>query len=170
MKSTPTTPRTASSKGKSSAGSQSGDDGKTSIAPPKNVGAGRTADRDRNTLAKRRTRPLVAKASAPEAWGVVAATVPVVLVAVDTIGYASHEVQNNTAVTDPSDVEAIQTSEYAAGQDHLTTPVTCAESGRAADRQFGADRLMPKTFRLARQNRASPLKCLAAGVDAPGFP
>lgn len=126
----------------SAAGARFGDGGRAGTAPPKKSAgksrptkASATApvkdsgkNAGKNPGPKKRTRPPVVKASAPKPWGLIAATVAVVAVAVLAIGYAVVQVQNNETVTDPSEVEGIQTAEYAAGQDHVTTPVTYTES------------------------------------------
>lgn len=133
---------TSTSTSTSAAGARFGDGGRAGTAPPKKAAgksrptkASATApvkdsgkNAGKNSGPKKRTRPPVVKASAPKPWGLIAATVAVVAVAVLAIGYAVVQVQNNETVTDPTEVADIQTAEYAAGQDHVTTPVTYTES------------------------------------------
>jgi hypothetical protein len=93
--------------------------------------AGKGASAARGGASKGRTRPptnVVTQARRP--WGLIAAAVAVVVFAVAAIGYALVQVNRSEAeeITDPDEIAGIETREYSAGQEHVTTSVDYAES------------------------------------------
>jgi hypothetical protein len=75
---------------------------------------------------KGRTRPPVDVVSPQRPWGLIIAAVVVVAFAVAAIGYAVVRVNEANAdrITAADQLAGLQTFEYAAGQEHVTTPVT----------------------------------------------
>lgn len=68
------------------------------------------------------------RVAAPKPWGMMAATVAVVLFAVSAIGYAVYQANSNAISDDPADIGEIAEFEYAAGQEHVMTDVDYTES------------------------------------------
>ena len=99
---------------------------------PGNRGTGGTARGGSTAAGKGRTRPPTQVVTQPRRpWGLIAAAVAVVLFAVAAIGYAVVKVQEATAdeIQSPAELgDALQTYEYAPGQDHVTDPVDYDES------------------------------------------
>ncbi|KQS73309.1 DUF3105 domain-containing protein [Modestobacter sp. Leaf380] len=79
---------------------------------------------------KGRTRPQQAVVAKPKPWGLIAAAIAVVVFAGAVIGYAVYAVDRSNAdrVTAADQIEGVQTFDYAAGQQHVTTPVTYEQS------------------------------------------
>ena len=77
-----------------------------------------------------RTRPQQAAVATPRPWGLIAAAVAVVVFAGAVIGYAVYAVDRSEAdrVTAADQIEGVQSFDYAAGQQHVTTPVDYQES------------------------------------------
>ena len=78
-----------------------------------------------------RTRPPVTNVVAPQRpWGLIAAAVVVVMFAAAVIVYAVRQVDQAEAgrVDAVEEIEGVQVFEYAAGQQHVTTPVTYEQS------------------------------------------
>jgi hypothetical protein len=80
---------------------------------------------------KGRTRPptqVVTQQRRP--WGLIAAAVVVVVFGAAVITYATLRVNkaNEDRVTSPDQIQGVQSFEYAAGQQHVQTPVTYTES------------------------------------------
>ncbi|MGY1617540.1 DUF3105 domain-containing protein [Geodermatophilus sp. SYSU D00691] len=78
-----------------------------------------------------RTRPPTQVVTAQrKPWGLIAAAVAVVLFAAAVITYATIRVNeaNEGRVTSIDEIEGVQAFEYAAGQQHVTTPVEYTES------------------------------------------
>jgi hypothetical protein len=80
---------------------------------------------------KGRTRPptqVVTQQRRP--WGLIAGAIAVVLFAVVAIGYAVVKARQSEAdeITDPSEIQGVQTFDYTAGQTHTADPVVYAES------------------------------------------
>jgi len=75
---------------------------------------------------KGRTRPPVDVVSQQRPWGLIIAAVVVVVFAVAAIGYAVVRVNeaNEGRITAADQLSGLQTFDYAAGQEHVTTPVT----------------------------------------------
>ncbi len=73
-----------------------------------------------------RTRPPVDVVNPPRPWGLIAAAVAVLVFAVAAIGYAVTRVNESNAnrITSADQLEGLQTFDYAAGQQHVATPVT----------------------------------------------
>ena len=66
----------------------------------------------------------------PKPWGLIAAAVAVVVFAGAVIGYAVYAVDRSEAdrITAADQIGGVQTLDYAAGQQHVTTPVDYQES------------------------------------------
>jgi hypothetical protein len=77
-----------------------------------------------------RTRPTTQVVAQQRPWGLIAGAVVVVVFAAAVITYAVVQVHKADAskVTSPSQIAGLQTFKYAAGQQHVTTPVTYKES------------------------------------------
>jgi Protein of unknown function (DUF3105) len=77
-----------------------------------------------------RTRPVTNVVAPQRPWGLIAGAVVVVLFAAAVITYAVVKVNeaNKDKVTSVDQIEGIQTYDYAAGQEHVTTPVDYTES------------------------------------------
>ena len=77
-----------------------------------------------------RTRPPVDVVSRQKPWGLIAAAVAIVVFAVAAITYAvvSVDKANADRVTKLSQIAGVKSYDYAAGQQHVTTPVTYTES------------------------------------------
>ena len=100
--------------------------------------AGKGAPAARGGSAKGRTRPPTQVVTQPRRpWGLIAAAIAVVLFAVAVvlfavvaIGYAVTRANQSDAdqITDPDEIAGIETSDYEAGQTHVTDPVVYAES------------------------------------------
>jgi hypothetical protein len=77
-----------------------------------------------------RTRPVTTVVAPQRPWGLIAGALVVVLFAAAVITYAVVKVNeaNANKVSSPDDIEGMQTYEYAAGQEHVTTPVEYSES------------------------------------------
>ncbi len=110
-----------------------GDHGKNGSARggSSSAGKGASAARGGASGGRGRTRPptqVVTQARRP--WGLIAASVAVVLFAVVAIGYAVMQTRqaDAEAIDSPEEIEGIQSYDYEAGQTHVTTPVDYAES------------------------------------------
>ncbi|WP_225234799.1 DUF3105 domain-containing protein [Klenkia terrae] len=77
-----------------------------------------------------RTRPQQAVVAKPKPWGLIAAAVAVVVFAGAVIGYAVYAVNRSEAdrITAADQIDGVQVFDYAAGQQHVTTPVDYTES------------------------------------------
>jgi Protein of unknown function (DUF3105) len=78
-----------------------------------------------------RTRPPVTNVVAPQRpWGLIAAAVVVLVFAAAVLTYAVLQVNESEAnrVDAVDEIEGVQTFDYAAGQEHVTTPVTYEQS------------------------------------------
>ncbi len=77
-----------------------------------------------------RTRPVTTVVAPQRPWGLIAGALVVVLFAAAVITYAVVKVNEANAdkVSSPDDIKGMQTYEYAAGQQHVTTPVDYSES------------------------------------------
>ena len=77
-----------------------------------------------------RTRPVTSVVAPQRPWGLIAGAVVVVLFAAAVITYAVVKVNESNAnkVSSPDDIAGMQTYDYAAGQQHVTTPVDYSES------------------------------------------
>jgi hypothetical protein len=78
-----------------------------------------------------RTRPPVTNVVAPQRpWGLIAAAVAVLVFAAAVLTYAVLQVNESEAnrVDAVDEIEGVQTFDYAAGQQHVTTPVEYTES------------------------------------------
>ena len=92
-------------------------------------GGGKGASASRT--GKGRTRPATQAAVAkPRPWGLIAAAVAVVVFAGAVIGYAVYAVNRANAdqVTAADQIQGVQTFDYAAGQQHVSTPVDYEQS------------------------------------------
>jgi Protein of unknown function (DUF3105) len=100
-------------------------------------------DRERRTGASRsgagsagakgkggRTRPPATVVAPQRPWGLIIASILVVVFAAAVIVYAVVEVQRADAgkIEAPEEIADIETAEYGAGQEHVTTPVDYTES------------------------------------------
>lgn len=99
--------------GASSAGPRKG-----SPTKPKSGGGGRRGGKP---------APAV-RVGTPRPWGMIAATVAVLVFAAGAIGYAVYQADSNALPTSFKDIQGIQTAEYTPGQKHVTTDVTYTES------------------------------------------
>ena len=77
-----------------------------------------------------RTRPTTTVVTQQRPWGLIAGAIVVVIFAVAVLTYAVVKVNQANALKakSPSDISGLQTYNYAAGQQHVTTPVTYKES------------------------------------------
>ena len=78
-----------------------------------------------------RARPPVTNVVAPQRpWGLIAAAVAVLVFAAAVLTYAVLQVNESEAnrVDAVDEIEGVQTFDYAAGQEHVTTPVTYEQS------------------------------------------
>ncbi|SDX65019.1 Protein of unknown function [Modestobacter sp. DSM 44400] len=77
-----------------------------------------------------RTRPPANVVTAQKPWGLIAGAVAVVVFAAAVLTYAVVQVNRSNAdrVTSADQIAGLQTYDYAAGQDHVSTPVTYTES------------------------------------------
>ena len=77
-----------------------------------------------------RTRPPANVVAPQRPWGLIAASLAVVVFAVAVIGYAVVQVNKANAgkVTSADEIDGLQTFEYGKGQGHVTTEVAYAES------------------------------------------
>jgi hypothetical protein len=77
-----------------------------------------------------RTRPPTQVVAQSRPWGLIAAALAVVLFAAAAITYAVVQVNkaNEGKVESVDEIEGIQTYDYSAGQEHVTTPVDYQES------------------------------------------
>ncbi|SEO91456.1 DUF3105 domain-containing protein [Trujillonella endophytica] len=77
-----------------------------------------------------RTRPTANVVSPQRPWGLIAAAIAVVVFAGAVLTYAVLQVRESEAneAGDPGDIAGVQTYEYAAGQEHVTSVVDYAES------------------------------------------
>jgi hypothetical protein len=77
-----------------------------------------------------RTRPPATVVAQPRPWGLIIASIAIVAFAAAVIIYAVGQVQqsNEGKVEQPSEIAGLQTYEYAAGQEHVNTPVAYTES------------------------------------------
>jgi Protein of unknown function (DUF3105) len=77
-----------------------------------------------------RTRPTSNVVAQQRPWGLIAGAIAVVVFAVAVISYAVVKVNHANAlkVTSPSQISGLKTYKYAAGQQHVTTPVDYKES------------------------------------------
>jgi hypothetical protein len=88
------------------------------------------SSKGRPSGSKGRTRPPVNVVTPQRPWGLIAAAIAVVVFAVAVISYAVVAVNKATAdkVTSVSQISGIKSYKYAAGQQHVTTPVQYTES------------------------------------------
>jgi Protein of unknown function (DUF3105) len=109
-----------------------GNRGKDGAARGGSSAAGKGAPAARGGGAKGRTRPPTQVVTQPRRpWGLIAAAIAVVVFAVAAIGYAVVKVNEATAneIESPDELgDALQTFDYAAGQDHVPDPVEYTES------------------------------------------
>jgi hypothetical protein len=77
-----------------------------------------------------RTRPPANVVTQQRPWGLIAGAIAVVVFAVAVITYAVVQVNHANAdkVSSPGDISGLKTYKYAAGQQHVTTPVDYKES------------------------------------------
>ncbi len=89
-----------------------------------------SADRADGGRSRGRTRPPVDVVNPPRPWGLIAAAVAVVVFAAAVITYAVVQVNRANAdkVTSADQIQGLQTFQYAAGQEHVSTPVAYKES------------------------------------------
>ena len=88
------------------------------------------ASAQRGQGGKGRTRPPVDVVAPQRPWGLIAASIAVVVFAAAVISYAVVQVNRSNAdkVTSADQIADLQTLEYANGQEHVGTPVTYTES------------------------------------------
>ena len=84
----------------------------------------------KGTAGKGRTRPPVNVVTPQRPWGLIAAAIAVAVFAAAVLTYAVVKVNESKAddVSSVDQIAGIKTFEYAAGQDHVTTPVQYSES------------------------------------------
>jgi hypothetical protein len=111
------------------------DGGRATTGAGKGAGKGasgsRTAGGARGSSARGgRTRPVADVVAPQRPWGLIAAAVAVVLFAAAVITYAVVRVNESEAlrVDSVDEIAGIETYDYAAGQEHVTTPVDYTES------------------------------------------
>jgi hypothetical protein len=95
------------------------------------AGKGASAARGGAAKGKGRTRPPTQVVTAPRRpWGLIAASIAVVLFAVAAIGYAVVQANRSEAdeITDPSQIDGLESYDYSAGQTHTTAAVDYSES------------------------------------------
>jgi hypothetical protein len=98
--------------------------------PPRGASAAGKQGSARRDGQRGRTRPPADVVSAQRPWGLIAGAVAVVVFAAAVLTYAVVSVNRANAdkVTSPDQIADLKTYTYAAGQDHVTTPVTYTES------------------------------------------
>ncbi len=94
------------------------------------AGKGGPAGKGSSSSRGGRTRPTANVVSPQRPWGLIAAALAVVVFAAAVITYAVVQVNrsNENDVEAVDEIEGIQTFDYAAGQEHVTTSVDYAES------------------------------------------
>lgn len=98
-------------------------------ASGKPAGKGSTAGKGA-AAGKGRTRPPVNVVTPQRPWGLIAAAIAVALFAAAVLTYAVIQVNESQAddVESVDEIEGLQAFDYAAGQDHVTTPVQYTQS------------------------------------------
>jgi hypothetical protein len=93
-------------------------------------GNGRPAGKGGATVKGGRTRPAANVVAPQRPWGLIAAAVAVMVFAAAVITYAVVQVNRSNAdeVESVDEIDGVQTFDYPAGQEHVTTPVDYAES------------------------------------------
>jgi hypothetical protein len=93
-------------------------------------GNGRPAGKGGATVKGGRTRPAANVVAPQRPWGLIAAALAVVVFAAAVITYAVVQVNRSNAdeVESVDEIDGVQTFDYPAGQEHVTTPVDYAES------------------------------------------
>jgi hypothetical protein len=93
-------------------------------------GNGRPAGKGGANVKGGRTRPAANVVAPQRPWGLIAAAVAVVVFAAAVITYAVVQVNRSNAdeVESVDEIDGVQTFDYPAGQEHVTTPVDYAES------------------------------------------
>jgi hypothetical protein len=93
-------------------------------------GNGRPAGKGGATGKGGRTRPAANVVAPQRPWGLIAAALAVVVFAAAVITYAVVQVNRSNAdeVESVDEIDGVQTFDYPAGQEHVTTPVDYAES------------------------------------------
>jgi hypothetical protein len=93
-------------------------------------GNGRPAGRGGATAKGGRTRPAANVVAPQRPWGLIAGALAVVVFAAAVIGYAVIQVNESNAdqVESIDEIGGVETFDYAAGQDHVTTPVSYEQS------------------------------------------
>jgi hypothetical protein len=83
-----------------------------------------------STAGKGRTRPPVNVVSPQRPWGLIAGAIAVAVFAAAVLTYAVVKVNESNAdkIDSADQIEGLQTFDYAAGQDHVTTPVQYEQS------------------------------------------
>jgi hypothetical protein len=124
-----TTPPARRTPGKGAGGRQSSPAGK-GLGGGSGKGAGQRPGGKGASARGGRTRPQQAAVAKPKPWGLIAAAVAVVVFAGAVIGYAVYAVDKSKAddVTAADQIQGVQTFEYAAGQQHVTTNVDYTEN------------------------------------------
>jgi hypothetical protein len=97
---------------------------------PKGSGPSRSGSSSARSGKGGRTRPPTPVVAPQRPWGLIAGALAVVLFAAAVITYAVVQVNEANAgkVESVEEIEGIQTYDYSAGQDHVTTQVAYAES------------------------------------------
>ncbi len=100
------------------------------VSMAKGVGKGATGSRAAGGARGGRTRPVADVVAPQRPWGLIAAAVAVVLFAAAVITYAVVRVNESeeARVDSVDEIAGIETYDYAAGQEHVTTPVDYTES------------------------------------------
>jgi Protein of unknown function (DUF3105) len=93
-------------------------------------GNGRPAGKGGATGKGGRTRPAANVVAPQRPWGLIAAALAVVVFAAAVITYAVVQVNRSNAdqVESVDEIDGVETFDYPAGQEHVTTPVDYAES------------------------------------------
>jgi hypothetical protein len=93
-------------------------------------GNGRSAGRGATAVKGGRTRPAANVVAPQRPWGLIAAALAVVVFAAAVITYAVVQVNRSKVdqVESIDEINGVQTFDYPAGQEHVTTPVDYAES------------------------------------------
>jgi hypothetical protein len=106
------------------------DDGATRGGASKGSSSRAGASRAGGARKGGRTRPPTQVVAQQRPWGLIAAAVAVVVFAAAAIGYALVQVNRANAdkVESIDEIAGAETFEYAAGQEHVTTPVSYPES------------------------------------------
>jgi hypothetical protein len=100
------------------------------LAKDRTPASGKGSPAGKGSTGKGRTRPPANVVTPQRPWGLIAAAIAVAVFAVAVLTYAVVKVNaaNADKVESVDEIEGLQSFDYAAGQDHVTTPVQYEQS------------------------------------------